>query len=193
MEFEEFLKPKLVGGRFEVHAIPLDFLRDLAALNDIIMECARSAYLKANPGRSRLPKGFADEFALCLSGVEPGSALPAITLFFGLLGVTPEPVVDYLRTARDNLVRGVRAAAEDRQPTEYLPPEQRFKRFKNFGERLRETARPSNSTTMAHRYASPRKCVVSFCCRPRALRRFRKRSIFAGLWRSRIRRKGSSA
>ena len=73
MESEEFLKPKLVGGRFEGHAIPLDFLRDLSALNDIILEGARAAYLKANLERSRLPKGFADDFTLSLSGVEQGS------------------------------------------------------------------------------------------------------------------------
>jgi hypothetical protein len=137
MESEEFLKPKLIGGRFEGHAIPLDFLRDLAALNDIIMEGARDAYLKANPGRSRLPKGFADDFTLSLSDVEKGSTLPVITLFFGLLGVTPEPVVDYLHKARENLVGGVRAAAEDRQPAAYLPAEA-LKKFKNFGERLRD-------------------------------------------------------
>ncbi len=86
MESEEFLKPMLVGGRFEGHAIPLDFLRDLAALNDIILEGARAAYLKANTDRSRLPKGFADDFTLSLSGVEQGSVIPKITLFFGLLG-----------------------------------------------------------------------------------------------------------
>jgi len=137
MESEEFLKPKLIGGRFEGHAIPLDFLRDLSALNDIILEGARDAYLKANPGRSRLPKGFADDFTLSLSGVEQGSALPVITLFFGLVGAMPEPVVGYLHQARDKLVGGVRAAAEDRQPADYLTPKA-LTQFKNFGERLRD-------------------------------------------------------
>jgi len=51
MESEEFLSPKRVGGRFERHAIPLGFLRDLSALNDIILEGARAAYFKANPDR----------------------------------------------------------------------------------------------------------------------------------------------
>ena len=137
MESEEFLKPKLIGGRFEGHANPLDFLRDLAALNDIIIEGARAAYLKAHPDRLRLPKGFADDFTLSLSGVEQGSALPVITLFFGLLGVTPDPVIDYLHKARENLVEGVRAAAEDRQPADYLTSKA-LTQFKNFGERLRD-------------------------------------------------------
>lgn len=137
MESEEFLKPKLVGGRFEGHAIPLDFLRDLSALNDIIREGARAAYYKANPGRKRLPNGFFEEFTLSLSGVEPGSAVPKITLFFAMLGLMRSPSVEYLHQSRDNLLGGVRAAAEDRPPTDYLSPAALTK-FKNFGERLRD-------------------------------------------------------
>lgn len=137
MESEEFLKPKLVGGRFEGHAIPLDFLRDLSALNDIILEGARAAYLKANPERSRLPKGFADDFTLSLSGVEQGSAMPKITLFFALLGAAPSPTVEYLHQARENLVSGIRAAAEGGQAADYLTPKA-LTQFKNFGERLRD-------------------------------------------------------
>jgi hypothetical protein len=137
MESEEFLKPKLVGGRFEGHAIPLDFLRDLAALNDIILEGARAAYLKANADRSRLPKGFADDFILSLSGVEQGSVVPKITLFFGLLGAEASPVVEYLHQSRENLVRGIHAAAEDGQPADFLTTKA-LTQFKNFGERLRD-------------------------------------------------------
>jgi hypothetical protein len=137
MESEEFLKPKLVGGRFEGHAIPLDFLRDLAALNDIILEGARAAYLKANADRSRLPKGFADDFTLSLSGVEQGSVILKITLFFGLLGTGVSPTFEYLRQSRDNLMRGIQAAAEDGQPADFLTSKA-LTQFKNFGERLRD-------------------------------------------------------
>ena len=137
MESEEYLKPKLVGGRFEGHAIPLDFLRDLSALNDIIMEGARAAYFKQNPDRKRLPNGFAGDFILSLSGVEPGSAIPTITLFFTMIGLMPAPTVEFVHQARENLISGVRAAAEDRPPTDYLSPAALTK-FKNFGERLRD-------------------------------------------------------
>jgi hypothetical protein len=137
MESEEFLKPKLVGGRFEGHAIPLDFLRDLVALNDIVLEGARAAYYKVNPDRKRLPNGFADEFTLSLSGVEPGSAIPKITLFFALLGGVPAQAVEFLHQSRENFVSGIRAAAEDGQPADYLTPKA-LTQFKNFGERLRD-------------------------------------------------------
>ena len=137
MESEEFLSPKLIGGRFEGHAIPLEFLRDLAALNEIILEGARAAYLKANPERSRLPKGFSEDFTLTLSGVDHGSAIPKITLFFAMIGLTPAPAVEFLHQARDNLVGGVRAAAENGQPTDFLTPKA-LTQFKNFGERLRD-------------------------------------------------------
>jgi hypothetical protein len=178
MESEEFLKPKLVGGRFEGHAIPLDFLRDLVALNDIVLEGARAAYYKANPDRKRLPNGFADEFTLSLSGVEPGSAIPKITLFFALLGGVPAQAVEFLHQSRENFVSGIRAAAEDGQPADYLTPKA-LTQFKNFGERLRD-GEAIEFDDPAPRYASPRKCVVSFCYRRPAWKRFRKRSIFAG-------------
>jgi hypothetical protein len=137
MESEEFLKPKLIGGRFEGHAIPLDFLRELSVLNDIIIEGARAAYFKDHPDRKRLPNGFADAFNLSLSGIEPGSAIPKITLFFAMLGLTPASAVEYAHKSRDNLIGGIRAAAEDRSPTEHLSPEELTK-FKKFGERLRD-------------------------------------------------------
>ena len=137
MESEEFLKPKLVGGRFEGHAIPLDFLRELSVLNDIIIEGARAAYFKANPDRKRLPNGFADAFSLSLSDIEPGSALPKITLFFAMLGLVPAESVEYVHKARDNLIGNIRAAAEDRAPADYLSPAELAK-FKKFGERLHD-------------------------------------------------------
>ena len=70
-----FLKPKLDGARFTGHTIPLDVLKDWAALEDMIVEVAKDLYLQSNPGRARIPKGFSDGFSLHLKGVEEGSAL----------------------------------------------------------------------------------------------------------------------
>jgi hypothetical protein len=137
MESEEFLKPKLVGGRFEGHAIPLDFLRELSVLNDIIIEGARAAYFKDNPDRKRLPNGFADAFSLSLSDIEAGSAIPKITLSFAMLGLVPAESVEYVHKARDNLIGNIRAAAEDRAPADYLSSGELAK-FKKFGERLHD-------------------------------------------------------
>ena len=41
----EFLSPRLVGNRFDQHSIPLEVLKDLAALEELIVEVAKWHYL----------------------------------------------------------------------------------------------------------------------------------------------------
>ena len=73
-----FLKPRLVGTRFEEHSLPVDVLKDWAAFEDLVVEVAKHLYLQDNEGRKRTPRGFADDFSLHLSGVEEGSAVPVL-------------------------------------------------------------------------------------------------------------------
>jgi len=73
-----FLKPRLIGARFEQGSIPVDVLRDWAAFRDLVVEVAGAVYLAEHPGRRRLPRGFAAGFALHLSAIEKGSAVPVI-------------------------------------------------------------------------------------------------------------------
>ncbi|MBF0310145.1 MAG: hypothetical protein HQL56_11515 [Magnetococcales bacterium] len=75
-----FLQPRLVGKRFAAHTIPLEMLKDLAVLGEMLLEVAKWHYLQDNPHRKRVPQGFTDGHALCLSGLEPGSATATITL-----------------------------------------------------------------------------------------------------------------
>lgn len=137
MDTEIFLKPRLVGGRFEGHAIPLEFLRDLAVLNEMIQEGARAEFLKANPDRRRAPAGFADDFGLVLSGIEEGSVIPVITLLAGMTGFFPNGHAIYYEKARDSIVGAIGAAAENKSPTDFLTPKC-LAFFKNFGMRLRD-------------------------------------------------------
>ena len=60
MSTEPFLEPRLVGALFEGHAIPLEVLKDLAVLQDMIVEVAKWKFLQVNPDRKRSPRGFAD-------------------------------------------------------------------------------------------------------------------------------------
>ena len=137
MEFEEFLKPKLVGGRFDGHSIPLEFLRNLAVLNEMIQEGAKAEFLKANPTRQRSPRGFADDFTLVLSGIEGGSVTPVITLFFAMSGLFPDPNLVFYQRARDSIVGAIKAVNEGRSPAEFLT-QSSLAYFKNFGDRLRD-------------------------------------------------------
>jgi hypothetical protein len=41
MSTEPFLTPRLVGDRFEGHAIPLEVLKDFAVLEEMIVEVAK--------------------------------------------------------------------------------------------------------------------------------------------------------
>lgn len=44
-----FLCPRMVGPRFDGHAIPLELLKDLAVLEEMIIEIAKWCYLQ-EPG-----------------------------------------------------------------------------------------------------------------------------------------------
>jgi len=63
----EFLKPKLIGPRFEEHAIPLEILKDLAALEEMIIEVAKWKLLQEHPDRKRVPRGFTQGIELRLT------------------------------------------------------------------------------------------------------------------------------
>jgi len=57
-EMIDFLLPRFVGTRFTGHALPLEILKDLAALDELITEAAKWLYLQENQDRKRIPKGF---------------------------------------------------------------------------------------------------------------------------------------
>ena len=80
MNTEPFLRPRLTGRRFEGHAIPLEFLKDLAVLEEMIVEVAKWRFLEKNPDRTRSPRGFTKGIELKLTGVEDGSAIAVISL-----------------------------------------------------------------------------------------------------------------
>ena len=135
MSTEPFLVPRLVGERFEGHAIPLEVLRDLAVLQDMIVEVAKWKFLQDNPGRTRAPRGFTEGIELKLTGVTEGSARPIIYLVAaGLLFASPPP---YFEQARDAFVCAIAAAEQCQDVTQHLP-ENTLGYFDKIGRSLRD-------------------------------------------------------
>jgi len=117
---ETFLRAQLEGSRFEQHAIPLDLLRDLAAIEDLVIEVAKWRYLQEHSERGRVPKGFTDTVFLALSAIEPGSAIAGIDLV-----VNSDELFDqtelYFERARGSILGAINAAAHSENILEYLP------------------------------------------------------------------------
>lgn len=130
---QEFLRPRLVGRRFDEHTLPLDILKDFAALEEMLVEVAKHQYLAANPDRVRSPKGFTKGLELHLTAVEDGSAIPVIALVFATL--FPSADADYFDQAKDQIVEAIYAAEQGQTPA--LPPEL-LRYFDRFGRGLRE-------------------------------------------------------
>jgi hypothetical protein len=128
-----FLRPRLVGRRFDEHSLPLDILKDFAALEEMLVEVAKRQYLAANPGRVRLRKGFTKGLQLHLTAVEPGSTIPVIALEFSTL--FPSADADYFEQAKEQIVEAIAAAEQGQLPA--LPPEL-LRYFDRFGRGLRE-------------------------------------------------------
>jgi hypothetical protein len=129
----EFLRPRLVGRRFDEHSLPLDILKDFAALEEMLIEVAKRQYLVANPDRTRSPKGFTKGLELHVTAVEPGSTIPVIALVFPTL--FPSADADYFEHAKEQIIEAIAAAEQGKQPL--LPPEL-LRYFDRFGRGLRE-------------------------------------------------------
>jgi hypothetical protein len=130
---QEFLRPRLVGGRFDDHSLPLDLLKDFAALEEMLIEVAKRQYLQAHPDRVRSPKGFTKGLELHLTAVEPGSAIPVIALVFATL--FPSADADYFEQAKNQIIEAIAAAEQEQTPA--LSPEL-LRYFDRFGRGLHE-------------------------------------------------------
>lgn len=116
-----FLRPRLVGERFQEGAIPLEILKDFAVLEEMVIEVAKWAYLKDHPDRKRSPRGFTSGLSLKITSVDEGSAIPVIALFAATASLFPEQNQIYFERARDHIVRAIDAAAHSESITPHLP------------------------------------------------------------------------
>jgi hypothetical protein len=140
MTIEPFLRPKLVGKRFEETTIPLEFLRDFAVLEEMIVEVAKWRFREEHPDRKRSPRGFTDRITLALADIEEGSAIANIVLSLRIGASTLFPLSDdriYYEQARDCVTAAIEAAAEGKPATNHLPREA-LAFFDRFGRSLRD-------------------------------------------------------
>jgi hypothetical protein len=135
-----FLRPRLVGARFEGHAIPLEFLKDLAVFEEMIVEVAKAEFLKDHPSRKRSPRGFTEGIELKLTGIEDGSVIPVISLVVAArMNVLPLPPDNqtYFERARDAVISAIGAAEGNQSITDHLP-EKTLGYFDRIGRSLRD-------------------------------------------------------
>jgi hypothetical protein len=129
---QEFLKPILDGDRFRDHRVPLEVLKDFAALQEMLIEVAKWKFRQEHPQRERVQRNFTKDIELQLAGVEEGSAKLVIVLAFSTL--FPPANVKYFEQARTEVVNAIEQSAQGRMPS--LPP--RFLTyFDSFGRSLR--------------------------------------------------------
>lgn len=132
-----FLRPRLTGARFDGHAIPLEFLKDLAVLEEMIAEVAKSAFQTDHPNRKRSPRGFSEGIAMKLTGIEDGSAIPVISLVVASMTLFPPNNQTYFERARDSVIGAISAAEHNLTITDYLP-EKTLGYFDRIGRSLRD-------------------------------------------------------
>lgn len=65
---------KLEGERFDRLGMPVEALDELLAYREIIVEVAKLLYLRYNPDRQRVPRGFENQLALRVTDFQEGSA-----------------------------------------------------------------------------------------------------------------------
>jgi len=131
---EVFLEPKLSGTRFDAHSVPLEILKDFAALQEMLVEVAKWKYKVANPSRERIPHNFTEGLDLHLESVGEGSAVLKIALVFSGLFATGNNMVHF-ENARTEIVQAIASADKDITPT---MPAHLLSYFDRFGRGLRD-------------------------------------------------------
>ncbi|KAA1259500.1 hypothetical protein LF1_20340 [Rubripirellula obstinata] len=139
-ETVDFLSPRLVGDRFNGHAIPLEVLKDLSVLEELIVEVAKWHYRQDNPTRKRIPKGFADEVSLQVTEIGEGSAIPKVVLAIAAASSSLFPVDhrEYFEKAKASIVEAV-DCAENQKPVTGLLSENHLAYFDRIGRSLRDS------------------------------------------------------
>jgi len=124
-----------VGPRFNDHGLPLELLEEIGALEDVTIELAKWLYLKNNPNRKRIPRGFTNGISIQLDSIESGSTILPISLFIASSGLFPSSKLEYFEHASKHLVNAIQAAENKQDVTEYMP-EELLSYFNKIGRKL---------------------------------------------------------
>ena len=138
MNPQSFLRLRLVGARFEEHSVPLAFLKDIAVLEEMIVEVAKSEFLADHPGRQRTPRGFTKDIHLTLTTIESGSAVLEIQLSIALPELFPATNQRYFERARNGIMDSIQAATDGSPIDERGLSERMLSYFDRFGRSLQE-------------------------------------------------------
>lgn len=130
---QEFLKPRLDGARFSEHSIPLELLKDFAALEEMLIEVAKWKFRQTHPDSKRIQRNFSKGLELHLSAVEDGSAKPVIVMMFA--GLFPADNATYFEQARSEIIEAIACAEQGTAPR---LPANLLSYFDRFGRGLRE-------------------------------------------------------
>ena len=134
---QNFVQLIFTGPRFESHTLPLDVSRDLAAYEALLIDLAKYLFLKDNPERQRVPKGFSDVH-LAIVNIEEGSVRPILALVSVAVAAAQLSLFDegeYFLRARDLIAECV-AAPESTLPERF--PKELLSYFNQFGRSLRD-------------------------------------------------------
>lgn len=143
---EILLEPRFEGERFRHQTLPFALLRDLEALQGIILEIAKSDYRQANPDRQRIPRGFCDQLELHLS-TRGGSFVAEVALITEddlLEGCDPR--MQRARAACDQFLETLAHVQEQRQGSPPPLPDTAWSYVERFGRGLL----PDESIRMVH-------------------------------------------
>ncbi len=93
----------------------MEVLGDLVALGEMVQEVAKWRFLKENPQRQRIPRGFTDSVNLKLTRVERGSATPVISIAPRKPGSdrTSFPYQRFFDQAREDIANAIDAVDPD--------------------------------------------------------------------------------
>lgn len=127
----------MVGPRFDEHTIPVEVLKDWAAFESLVVETAKWLYLKENRDRQRVPRGFASGFALHLSGVDEGCAVPVLERIHPQGSLLPDVNAEWFDRARDLIVDVIDKASTGASIDDLLP-KNLLAYFDGFGRSLRD-------------------------------------------------------
>lgn len=151
MSVQPFMHLRLVGSRYDDHSVPLEFLKDLAVLEEMVVEVAKHKFLEDHPDRQRSPRGFTRNVHLRLTAINPGSAAMDIRLASEAPSLFPTTDQVYLARARDGIIEAI-DAAKHQQSIESFLPESTLGYFDKLGRNLKadelvEFKRPDGKLT----------------------------------------------
>jgi hypothetical protein len=131
---EYFLEPRLKGDRFDNHSVPVDILQDFGALQDLLIELAKEAYLLQNK-RKRVPKGFAKGISINLQKVDEGSAWLKFVLAFNIattsIALKGSNTLSYFETAKSKIIEVIKVAQDGGNVKDVLD-----KKYLNYFDRI---------------------------------------------------------